>query len=176
MVTEVAFDEDQVRMELPPDATAVGFAEICIVGGTWLTVTVAVAVAVAPSAPLAVMVNVVVCAGVTALWPFTGRELASTVGSAGEKLTDVALVVVHFSVLNCPAVIVVGDAASVAVTLPGGGGGGVVVPPTLPHPATAMVNNSTQIKLQTETVEDWALDIVDFLKYWTRRAAQELAG
>ena len=148
MVTDVALVEVQVKVELPPEATAVGCAEICIVGGTWFTVTVAVAVAVAPFAPLAVMVKVVVCAGVTALCPLTGREFASPVGSAGEKLTDVALLVVHLSVLNCPAVIVVGDAASVAVTLPGVCGGGVEVePPTLPHPAMAMVNNNRQIRL-----------------------------
>ena len=143
----MAFDEDQLKVELPPEATAVGCAEICIVGATWFTVIVAVAVAVAPFAPFAVMVNVVVCAGVTALCPLTGRELASPVGSAGEKLTDVALVVVHLSVLNCPAVIVVGEAARVAVTLPGGGGGVEVEPPTLPHPEMAMVNTNTNITL-----------------------------
>lgn len=39
-------------------------------------------------------------------------------------MTDVALVVVQVSVLNCPAVMVVGEAVSVAVGAPGGGGGG----------------------------------------------------
>src|SRR5215471_11637397 len=97
MVTEVALVAVQVKVELPPEATAVGCAEIVTVGGTWFTVTV-------------------------------------------------ALVVVQVSVLNCPAVIVVGDAARVAVTLPGGGGV-LDEPPTLPHPAMAMVNNKRQIKL-----------------------------
>ena len=146
-MTVVAFLLDQLSVELPPEAMVVGAAVMVMVGGTWFTVTMAVAVAVAPFAPLAVRVYVVVCAGVTALWPFTGGEFASPVGSAGENVTDVAFVVVHVSVLNWPAVMVVGEAARVAVTLPGGGGGGGVGElPRPPHPAIKSENRSRQIQ------------------------------
>ncbi len=55
--TEVAFEVDQVRVELCPDAIEVGFALKLIVGAgvPEPTVTVAVAVAVPPD-PVAVMV------------------------------------------------------------------------------------------------------------------------
>lgn len=74
--------------------------------------------------PVAVIVYVVVWAGVTDPWPFSGMLLTSSCGMAGLIVTDVAFVVVHAIVLNCPAVMVVGEAVSVAVGLFGGGGGG----------------------------------------------------
>ena len=77
-----------------------------------------------PLGPVAVIVYVVVCAGVTDPWPFNGMLFTSSCGMAGLIVTDVAFVVVHEMVLNCPAVMVVGEAAIVAVGLVGGGGGG----------------------------------------------------
>ena len=55
IVSEVAFEVDQVRVEVPPDDTAVGEAENWMVGGIWFTVTVVFAVAV-PFGPVAVIV------------------------------------------------------------------------------------------------------------------------
>lgn len=59
--------------------------------------TIAVAV---PFAPVAVIVYVVVRAGVTDPWPFSGMLLTSSCGMAGLIVTDVAFVVVHEIVLN----------------------------------------------------------------------------
>ena len=56
MVTEVAFEVDQLSVDLPPAATAVGCAENWMVGGIWFTVTVVLVEAVAPPDPVAVMV------------------------------------------------------------------------------------------------------------------------
>jgi hypothetical protein len=47
-VALVAFVEDQVSVELPPDVIEVGFAVMAAVGAPDVTVTVAVAVAVVP--------------------------------------------------------------------------------------------------------------------------------
>jgi len=123
MVSEVALDVDQVKVDEPPDVTAVGEAESVTVGATWFTVTVAVTVAV-PLGPVAVSVYVVVCAGVTEPCPFKAMLVTSSCGIAGLMVTDVALVEVHVSVLNWPAVIVVGEAVRVAAVVFGGGGGG----------------------------------------------------
>jgi hypothetical protein len=51
----------------------------------------------------------------------------SSSGSVGEIVTDVALVLDHVRVANCPAVMVAGDAEIVAVTCDGLGGGGAGV-------------------------------------------------
>lgn len=55
IVNDVAFEVDQVRVDVPPAATAVGDAENWTVGATWFTVTVTVAVVVPPG-PVAVKV------------------------------------------------------------------------------------------------------------------------
>lgn len=113
IVSEVAFAVDHVSVEVPPDFTAVGKAENWIVGAVWFTVTVTVCVVVPPG-PVAVRVYVVVWVGVTAPWPLRGMLVTSSCGRGGVMVTIVAFVVVHDMVLNCPAVIVVGEAASVA--------------------------------------------------------------
>jgi hypothetical protein len=55
-VALVAFVEDQVSVELPPDVIVVGFAVIVAVCAPDVTVTVAMAVAVAPVELLAMKV------------------------------------------------------------------------------------------------------------------------
>jgi hypothetical protein len=64
MTTLVAFVATTVRVEVPPLATAVGFAVMETVGNDANTVTVTVAVIVPPG-PVAVAVYVVVCGTVT---------------------------------------------------------------------------------------------------------------
>jgi len=62
-------------------------------------------------------------------------------------MTDVALVVVHAIVLNCPAVMVVGEAVRAAVVCGGGGGGGgpcVDEPPPL-HAVTAIASTKRPV-------------------------------
>lgn len=108
MVSEVALELDQLRTELPFAETVAGVAESWTVGATWFTVTVVLAVAV-PFAPVAVMVNVVVCCGVTAACPVSGMLVTSSCGIAGEMETEVAFVLDQEMVLNCPAVIVAGE-------------------------------------------------------------------
>ena len=55
-VALVAFVEDQVSVELPPDAIEVGFAVSVAVGAAGVTVTLAEALAVVPEALLAIKV------------------------------------------------------------------------------------------------------------------------
>ena len=55
---EVAFVEDQVRIELSPLATVLGLADSMMVGIGWVTETVADCEAL-PPAPVQVRVNVV---------------------------------------------------------------------------------------------------------------------
>ena len=73
----------------------------------------------------------------------------SSCGIGGEIVTDVAFVVVHVIVLNCPTVIVAGDAASVAVGFGGGGGGGggggVVLDPPPAHEVKENAKNNSPI-------------------------------
>lgn len=114
MVSEVAFEVDHVKVDEPPLATVVGEAENWTVGATWFTVTVVFAVAL-PLPPVAVIVYVVVCVGVTDACPFSGILFTSSCGMGGLMLTDVAFVLDHVMVLNWPAVIVVGEAEIVAV-------------------------------------------------------------
>ena len=57
-VQEVAFVEDQVRIELSPLATVLGLADSMMVGIGWVTETVADCEAL-PPAPVQVRVNVV---------------------------------------------------------------------------------------------------------------------
>lgn len=106
---------DHVKTELLPADTAVGWAVSWTVGTTWFTVTIVLDVAV-PVLPVAVIVYVVVCVGVTAAWPFSGRVLVSSSGSDGEIATDVAFVLDHVKVANCPAEMVAGEAWIVAET------------------------------------------------------------
>ena len=75
-------------------------------------------------------------------------------------VTDVALVVVQLSVLNCPAVMVVGEAESVAVGAPGeGGGGGDEFDESIsPQPVSEKTIKNRETKIQTE--QNGALDTV----------------
>lgn len=106
---------DQVKTELLPADTVAGCDVNWMVGPTWFTVTIVLAVAV-PLLPLAVMVYVVVCVGVTVACPLSGRVDVSSWGSEGEIVTEVALVLDHMSVANCPAEMVAGVAWIVAET------------------------------------------------------------
>jgi len=84
--------------------------------------------------------------------------LTSSIGIGGERVTEVAFVVVHVSVVTCPTVMVVGAAVSVAVTDPFCFGGGA---PTPPHPVKRVAMNR-QHRTTAEVTEDWALDIIVF--------------
>lgn len=106
---------DQVKTELLPADTVAGCAVNWMTGPVWFTVTVVLAVAV-PLLPLAVMVYVVVCVGVTVAWPLSGSVDVSSWGSEGEIVTEVAFVLVHMRVANCPPAMVAGEAWIVAET------------------------------------------------------------
>jgi hypothetical protein len=119
MITEVAFCDDQLRVEEPFVRTIAGFAVNVSVGATCVTVMVTVALMLPPG-PVAVKVYVVVAAGVT------GMELAVTNGcsegsvrGSGEILIEVALVTDQVRVAIDPAVIVVGAAENAMTGGPG---------------------------------------------------------
>ena len=106
--TLVAFVVVQLSRELWPTPTVLG-AALNVAPGAGTTVTVAVFVIVPPG-PVAVSVYVVVLVGLTDTFPDVG--LLPTPLSIE---TEVAFVVVHVSVDDCPAPIDVGAALNVAV-------------------------------------------------------------
>lgn len=111
MLSDVAFVEDHVSVELCPLLIAAGFAASVTVGAATgaFTVTMAAAVAV-PPAPMTVMLYVVVCCGVTIIVPD-----GCTAPIPLSICAEVALVEDHVSVALCPAFTVVGLAENVTV-------------------------------------------------------------
>jgi len=114
-----AFVAVHAKVADSPARIVSGKAVIATVGGG-TTVTVTLAVVVPPN-PVAVMVYVVVIAGVTATEPLT-----STVPTPWSISQVSAVVVVHVSVADSPAGIISGEAVNVTV------GGGTTVTVTLP--------------------------------------------
>ena len=109
-MTLVAFVVVQVSVEDTPAAIDDGLAlNVAVGAGTLVTVTVACFVTV-PPAPVAVSVYVVVAVGLTEILPLRGRLPRPL-----SIVTDVAFVVVHVRVDDCPLVIVVGLAVKVAL-------------------------------------------------------------
>lgn len=106
-----------------------------------LTVTVAAAVTV-PPAPVAVAVYVVVVVGVTVAVPESPREELEI---DGETLKEVAFVVDHVNVADCPELIaVVGETVNVTVGAGLLGGGGVCVLDELPPQAISPISRAAQ--------------------------------
>ena len=64
--------------------------------------------------------------GTTVVLPLTGKACESSAGTVGVRLTEVVFVLVQVSVLNWPAVTVVGFALSFTVGAGVGCGGGVL--------------------------------------------------
>ncbi|OHB04227.1 MAG: hypothetical protein A2920_00755 [Candidatus Zambryskibacteria bacterium RIFCSPLOWO2_01_FULL_43_17] len=110
----VAFVDDQLRVEAPPDATLVGEADRVTVGGGFeVTVTVAEAFALPPG-PVHVKVNVVLLVSAPVDWlpPETGDFDPVQFPFAGEAeaLQLVVLVDVHVRVEAPPEATLVGEA------------------------------------------------------------------
>jgi hypothetical protein len=149
MLTDVALALVQVSVAVPPPAMAAGLAVSVTVGGVFATVTVTVTEAVTvPPAPVAVSLYVVVLAGVTVAEPDTGSAVELTLGAI---VTEVALVVVHVSVSDWPAVIWLADAVRVAV----GGVWGSVGGEDLVPPHAARVSTSNDVKRTARTLRCW---------------------
>lgn len=113
--------------------TVEGVTELISGKGAGFTVTVAEAVAL-PSAPVQVSVYVAVAEGVSVTDPL----VASVPDHAPDAVQDVVFVELHASVVVLPAVMVEGDAVSVAVGGCAAGGFTVTVadPATLVYPGT----------------------------------------
>jgi hypothetical protein len=133
-VTETAFVVFHDSIDVPPLVMLVGFAEIVAVGAGAFTVTVAVAVADTPDALVATSVYVVV-----ALGEYDCDPLSAT--GAPFMVTDVAFVVLHVSVDDCPLVIDVGLADNVAV-----GAGSVVGAPDTVTVAVAVAETPAALR------------------------------
>jgi hypothetical protein len=156
-VQDVAFVELQVKVDVAPAATVVGFAVNSAVGAGGVvgsTVTVAIAAGLVPPAPLQVSEKCVVAA--------TGPVLcvpavASVPLQPPEAAQAVALVELQVSIAALPATRLAGEAVSIAVgTASGGGGGGVAVwvAPPPPHaPSSSAVANSAEVDRYIEILD-----------------------
>jgi hypothetical protein len=85
---------------------------------------------------------------------FNEPAIGKFAGPPGAIVTAVAFVVVHVSVVDCPAVIVAGDAANCTVTVPAGGGpgcgpggGDALVPPQAAIRIKAGIKTRREINL-----------------------------
>jgi hypothetical protein len=119
IVTAVAFVEVKLSTVEPPRKMVAGSAVTTAVGAgvaTGWTTTVNEAVALPPG-PVAVMVYVVVAAGVTVTEP-----LVVAIAPIGLIVTAVAFVEVKFSTLDWPTTMLTGSAVRLAVGARGAGG------------------------------------------------------
>ena len=79
---------------------------------------------------------------------FSEPAVGKFAGPPGAIVTAVAFVVVHVSVVDCPAVIVGGDAANCTVTVVAGDGVGVGVGPGVGEGAAALVPPQAAIRIK----------------------------
>lgn len=103
----------------------------------------------------------------------------SSCGIAGLMVTDVAFVVAHVTVLNWPAVIVVGEAVRVAVVTDGGGGGGggggvCVVPPPPAHELKSVASRNSPISTTRTLGNLPTKNLLPILLNWKAHTKPEL--
>ena len=141
-VQAVALVVLHVKVVVPPDVTTVGAALKEIVGGTDDTVTVDIA-ELEPPAPLhpSVKVEVALSAEMTSV-PLVVFEP----DHAPEAVQDVALVLLHVSVVELPAITAVGFAVSVTVGCVAEIVTVVVVEVVPPGPVQPSVNDASALR------------------------------
>lgn len=154
METVLAFVVDQVRVARLPTVIVAGDADRLAVGVACCTVTEVADVAV-PPAPVAVNVYCVVADGDTFMDPEAATEPMPWLMEI-----DVAFVVVQVRVAEFPAVMVTGDADSVAIGAAGGSAGGKLVPPQPDsEPTQVRIPNANKARVHKRTIhppEEWS--------------------